>query len=88
VPPNLEKREGLSPWNVGETPEDENASAMRDGILCKYSRRKRIDEPGSPVRKGGVVHLRQERKDQGYAQTGLDWEEDPRNQEVLVEVGE
>ena len=59
-----------------------------DGILAKYSRRKRIDEPGSPVRKGGVVHLRQERKDQGYAQTGLDWEEDPRNQEVLVEVGE
>ncbi|MFP3220425.1 MAG: hypothetical protein RXR41_04720, partial [Candidatus Marsarchaeota archaeon] len=27
-----------------------------DGILAKYSRRKRIDEPGSPVRKGGVVH--------------------------------
>jgi len=48
--PNLEKKEGLSLWNVGETPGDENASAMRDGILCKYSRRKRIDEPGSPVR--------------------------------------
>jgi len=29
----------------------------------------------------------QERKDQGYAQPDLDWEEDPRNQEVLVEVG-
>ncbi|MFP3219960.1 MAG: hypothetical protein RXR41_02255 [Candidatus Marsarchaeota archaeon] len=54
--PNLEKKEGLSLWNVGETPGDENASAMRDGILRKYSRRKRIDEPGSPVRKGGVVH--------------------------------
>ena len=56
MPPNLEKKEGLSLWNVGETPGDENASAMRDGILRKYSRRKRIDEPGSPVRKGGVVH--------------------------------
>jgi len=55
VPPDLE-REGLSLWNVGETPGDENASAMRDGILRKYSRRKRVDEPGSPVRKGGVVH--------------------------------
>ena len=54
--PNLEKKEGLSLWNVGETPGDENASAMRDGILRKYSRRKRIDEPGSPVREGGVVH--------------------------------
>jgi len=31
VPPNLEKREGLSLWKAGETPEDENASAMRDG---------------------------------------------------------
>ena len=57
MPPNLEKKEGLSPWNVGETPGDENASAMRDGILRKYSRRKRIHEPGSPVRKGGVVHF-------------------------------
>jgi len=56
VPPNLEKKEGLFLWNVGETPGDENASAMRDGILRKYSRRKRIDEPGSPVPKGGVVH--------------------------------
>ena len=26
--PNLEKKEGLSLWNVGETPGDENASAM------------------------------------------------------------
>ena len=49
-------KEGLSLWNAGETPEDENASAMRDGILCTYSPRKRIDEPGSPVRAGGVVH--------------------------------
>jgi len=46
---------GLSLWNVGETPEDENASAMME--YPRYSRRKRIDEPGSPVRKGGVVHL-------------------------------
>jgi len=30
VPPNLEKKEGLSLWNVGETPEDENASAMME----------------------------------------------------------
>jgi len=36
-------KEGLSLWNAGETPEDENASAMRDGILCTYSPRKRID---------------------------------------------
>jgi len=36
VPPNLEKKEGLSPWNVGETPEDENASAMRDGIPAVF----------------------------------------------------
>ena len=56
MPPNIEKKEGLSLWNVGETPGDENASAMGDGILCKYSRPKRLDEPGSPVRKGGVVH--------------------------------
>jgi len=27
-----------------------------DGILAKYSTRKRNDEPGSPARKGGVVH--------------------------------
>jgi len=36
VPPNLEKKEGLSPWNVGETPGDENASAMRDGIPAVF----------------------------------------------------
>jgi hypothetical protein len=35
VPPDLEK-EGLSPWNVGETPGDENASAMRDGIPAVF----------------------------------------------------
>ena len=35
VPPNLEK-EGLSPWNVGETPGDEKASAMRDGIPAVF----------------------------------------------------
>ena len=57
MPPNLEKKEGLFLWNVGETPGDENAFAMRDGILRKYSRRKRIDEPGSPVPEGGVVHV-------------------------------
>jgi len=36
VPPNLEKKEGLSLWNVGETPGDENASAMRDGIPAVF----------------------------------------------------
>jgi len=35
VRPDLE-REGLSPWNVGETPGDENASAMRDGIPAVF----------------------------------------------------
>jgi len=35
VPPNLEK-EGLSLWNVGETPGDENASAMGDGIPAVF----------------------------------------------------
>ena len=35
---------------------------MRTPLRCgmeypRYSRRKRIDEPGSPVRKGGVVHV-------------------------------
>ena len=54
MPPNLEKKEGLSLCNVGETPGDEKASAMME--YPRYSRRKRIDEPGSPVRKGGVVH--------------------------------
>jgi len=54
VPPDLEKKEGLSLWNVGETPGDENASAMME--YPRYSRRKRIDEPGSPVPEGGVVH--------------------------------
>ena len=34
---------------------------MRTPLRCgmeypRYSRRKRIDEPGSPVREGGVVH--------------------------------
>ena len=28
MPPDLEEKEGLSLWNVGETPGDENASAM------------------------------------------------------------
>jgi len=36
VPPNLEEKEGLSLWNVGETPGDENASAMRDGIPAVF----------------------------------------------------
>jgi len=36
VSPNLEKKEGLSPWKAGETPEDENASAMRDGIPAVF----------------------------------------------------
>jgi len=35
VPPNLEK-EGLSLWNVGEKPGDENASAMGDGIPAVF----------------------------------------------------
>ena len=35
---------------------------MRTPLRCgmeypRYSRRKRIDEPGSPVREGGVVHV-------------------------------
>ena len=36
VSPNLEKKEGLSLGNVGETPENENASAMRDGIPAVF----------------------------------------------------
>jgi len=35
---------------------------MKTPLRCgmeypRYSRRKRVDEPGSPVRKGGVVHV-------------------------------
>jgi len=29
-------KEGLSLWNVGETPGDENASVMRDGIPAVF----------------------------------------------------
>jgi len=36
VPPNPEEKEGLSLWNVGETPGDKNASAMRDGIPAVF----------------------------------------------------
>ncbi|MFP3220396.1 MAG: hypothetical protein RXR41_04575 [Candidatus Marsarchaeota archaeon] len=56
MPPNLEKKEGLSPWNVGETPGDYNASPPAE--YPRHFPRKRIDEPGSPVREGGVVNCR------------------------------
>jgi len=34
--PNLEKNERLSPRGAGETPGDEKASAMRDGIPAVF----------------------------------------------------
>jgi protein-arginine kinase activator protein McsA len=46
-------KEGLSLWNVGETPGDENASAMME-YFASIPTRKRIDEPKSHVCKGGV----------------------------------
>jgi len=38
------------------------------GILEKYSARKRIDEPGSHVRKGVLVHRHKQHKRQLYKQ--------------------
>jgi len=59
------RKVGLFPWNGGcregqireerkERPENERVSAPVEYL--RYSPRKPVGKPGSPVRKGGVVH--------------------------------